>query len=245
MGLNVIDDVVDVDHSHNRLLSTGLHGNPAVGYIPGKNGALTVYSVFRRHKAPNSSKQDRSTSRRGDNCHLLYALKDKDGLSTTFGAIRRLMLHFDAIVEQIVDQSGKFDAIVPMPSGHAISRIFADRLSRRYGCPVADNMFKKISWDQARQQVGASPLSSPERRKVMGRLEHGAGDFALKVVPTNFREHFSPLTLDPAFLPAGYTKFLLADDLLATGRTLASARDEILAVVAGSSVAASCVFSGV
>lgn len=245
MGLNVIDDVVDVDHSHNRLLSTGLHGNPTVGYITGKNGDLTVYSVFRRHKAPNSSKQERSTRLRGDNCHLLYALKGKDGLTTTFGAIRRLMLHFDAIVEQIVDQTGKFDVIVPMPSGHTISRTFADRLSRRYGCPVVTDMFKKISWDQARQQVADSPLSSPERRKVMGRLEHGAGDFALKVVPTTFREHFSPLTLDPAFLPIGCTKFLLADDLLATGRTLASARDEILAAVVGCSVAASCVFSGV
>lgn len=244
MGLNINNDLIDVDHGHNRLLNTGLQGNPVVQYIPGKNGDLTAYSVFRRHKAPNSAKRDRNSRLRGDNCHLLYALKGRDGLRTSFGAIRRLMWHFDEIVEQIVDQSNVYDAILPMPSGHLISRIFAERLARRYGCSVHEGVFMKISWERARELLAASPLSSPEKRSIAGRLDSGSGDFSLKDVPPRYREHFPPITLQKEGMPDG-ARFLLADDLLATGKTLVTARDEILSVIPGAVVDASCLFSQV
>lgn len=245
MGLNIDGDLVDVDHSHNQLLNTGLRGNPVVQYVPGENGEITVYSVFRRQKAPNSLKRNRDTRLRGDNCHLLYALKGRDGLQTTFGAIRRLMMHFDEILEQIIDQSGVYDAILPMPSSHTISHIFAERLARRYGCAVHNDLFEKISWDRARELLTASPLSSPEKRSVAGRLASGDGKFSLKEVPPRYRDHFPPLTLKRERLPLGCTRFLLADDLLATGKTLVTARNEILAAVPGASVDASCIFSQV
>ena len=147
MGLNIIGDLVDVDHSHNQLLNTGRHGNPAVQQVALGQQELTVYSAFQRHKAPRSMGRDR----KGDNCHLLYALKGKDGLRTSFGAIRRLMLHFDAILEDMVDQSGEYDLVVPMPSGHAISRQFGQRLADRYRCPVRGGLFSKISKTRARE----------------------------------------------------------------------------------------------
>lgn len=243
MGLNIQDDLIDVDQSHNRLLSTGRHGNPIIQLVPQDEPQLTVYSTFQRHKAPNSMKRDREQRSRGDNCHLLYALKGKDGLRTTFGAIRRLMQYFDAIVKDMVDQSGEYDAIIPMPSGHAISQIYAKRLARRYGCGVHEGVFQKISMGKAQQLLAISPLTPPEKRKIAARL--GGTDFSLKNVPTRYREHFPPVILRVNALPKGCTRFLLADDLLATGTTLLAARRLIVEAIPDAQVSAACLFSAV
>jgi hypothetical protein len=245
MGLNINGDVVDVDHTHNQLLNTGRHGNPVVQYVPPGKGELVVYATFQRHKAPRSLARDRDNRSRGDNCHLLYALKGKDGLRTSFGAIRRLMLNFDAIVEDMVDQSGTYDAVIPMPSGHSISRQYAERLARRYGCNVHLGLFEKISKAFARQLLEQSQLKSPDKRRIASRLGKDDGDFSLKDIPTGYREHFPPVTLRRELLPAGCTRFLLADDLLSTGTTLLAARRQILAAVPDAQVDAACLFSGV
>lgn len=244
MGLNITGDLVDVDHDHNRLLNTSRHGNPVVQHVPLKKPELVVYSTFQRLKTPRSMAESRHGPIRGDNCHLLYALKGKDGLRTTFGAVRRLMLHFDAIVEDIVDQSGDYDAVIPMPSGHTISLQFAKRLARRYGCRVHAGMFAKISNARARQLLEQSPLKSSEKRQVANRISKEEGDFALKDVPSRYREHFPPIDV-AGELPAGCARFLLADDLLSTGTTLIAARRKILELVPGAQVDAACLFSGI
>jgi len=241
MGLNIIGDLVDVDHSHNQLLNTGRHGNPVVQQVALGQQELTVYSTFQRHKAPRSMGRDR----KGDNCHLLYALKGKDGLRTSFGAVRRLMLHFDAILEDMVDQSGEYDLVVPMPSGHAISRQFGQRLADRYRCPVQGGLFSKISKTRARELLEQSDLPSPDKRRVAKRLGKEDGDFSLKDIPTGYREHFPPITIRAELLPAGCTRFLLADDLLSTGTTLLAAQRQIQAAVPGAQVDAACLFSRV
>ena len=245
MGLNITNDLVDVDHSHNQLLNTGRHGNPIVQYAPEGKNELRVYSTFQRHKTPRTLSRDRHNPVRGDNCHLLYALKQKDGLYTTFGAIRRLMLHFDAIIEDMVDQSDEYDVIVPMPSGHTISRQFARRLAMRYGCNLQTDLFRKISNDRARELLDQSGLPSPDKRRIAVRIGKGDGDFSLKDVPVRYRDHFPPVALQAAQLPANCTRFLLADDLLATGTTLLAARRQILGVIPGARVDAACLFSRV
>lgn len=245
MGLNINGDLVDVDHSHNQLLNTGRHGNPVVQQVSLGQQELTVYSTFQRHKAPRSMARDRDNRSRGDNCHLLYALKGKDGLRTSFGAIRRLMLHFDAILEDMLDQSGEFDVVVPMPSGHSISRQYGQRLADRYGCPMRAGLFDKISKARARALLEESDLPSPDKRRIANRLGKDDGDFSLKDIPTAFREHFPPITLRAGDLPAGCTRFLLADDLLSTGTTLLAAQRQIMAAVPGAQVAAACLFSRV
>ncbi len=204
---------------------------------------MTVYSTFQRHKAPNSSNRDREQRSRGDNCHLLYALKGKDDLHTTFGAIKRLMLNFDEIGERRVDQSDTFDAIIPMPSGHTISKIYAKRLARRYGCKVYEGIFEKITLKDAEQLLANSPLTSPEKRKIAARL--GNVDFSLKNIPISYREHFPPVVLSSNALPKECKRFLLADDLLATGTTLLAARQLIIEAVPSARVAAACLFSAV
>jgi hypothetical protein len=243
MGLNISGNVVDVDHSHNHHLNTGRHGNPIVQYVPAGQPELTVYSTFQRHKAPQSKNRDRVTRKVGDNCHLLYALKGKDGLITTFGAIRRLLLNFDSIIEDMLDQAGRYDVVIPMPSGHNISSIYADRLARRFHCKVNFGVFNKISGAQALELLHASPLSSPQKSRIKARLK--PNNFSLKDIPVEFRQYFPPVTLGLGGIPPEYRRFLLADDLLATGTTLVAAKKLIQAAVPGAIVDAACLFSAV
>lgn len=243
MGLNISGSVVDVDHTHNQHLNTGRHGNPVVQQVPVGQPELTVYSTFQRHKAPQSKNRDRATRKVGDNCHLLYALKGKDGLTTTFGAIRRLLLNFDAIIEDMLDQAGQYDVVIPMPSGHKISGIYAARLARRFGCNLNSGVFAKISGADALQLLHDSPLSSSDKRKVAARLNPDS--FSLKDVPIGFRQYFPPITVAADGIPAGFKRFLLADDLLATGTTLVAAKRLIQAAVPGATVDAACLFSAV
>jgi len=243
MGLNINGNVVDVDHSHNQHLNTGRHGNPVVQQVPAGQPELTVYSTFQRHKAPQSKNRNRATRQIGDNCHLLYALKRKDGLTTTIGAIRRLYLNFDAIIDDLLEQAGQYDVVIPMPSGHKISRIYATRLARRLDCDLNDKVFTKISGADAQQLLHASPLSSSDKRRVAARLNPDS--FSLKDVPISFRQHFSPIRVAAEGIPLGARRFLLADDLLATGTTLVAAKRLILAAVPGATVDAACLFSAV
>lgn len=234
---------MDVDHSHNQHLNTSRHGNPIVQYVPSGKPELTVYSTFQRHKAPQSKNRDRTTRKVGDNCHLLYALKGKDGLTTTFGAIRRLLHNFDAIIEDMLDQSGRHDVIIPMPSGHDISKIYADRLARRFQCQVDYGVFDKISVARALELLHASPLNSPDKRRIKARLR--ADNFSLKDIPVKFRQYFPPVTLAFKGIPLGHKRFLLADDLLSTGITLVAAKQLIQAAIPDATVDAACLFSAV
>lgn len=244
MGLNLDGKVVDVDHSHNQFLSTGRSGNPVVQNVANATDKLTVYSAFQRHKVPRNLSRDPDV-RLGDNCHFLYALKGKNGLTLKPGAYQRLMENFGDIIGDMVEQSGKFDVVVPMPSSHAISQTYAQQLATHYGCAVSSGLFSKISLEQAREMLKESSLTYSEKRQVAHRLGDADGDFSLKNIPVEYRVHFPPLILQAQALQPGHTRFLLADDLLATGTTLLAAQSHIKSLVPGALIVGSCLFSAV
>lgn len=244
MGLTITGNLVDVDQSHNQLLNTGRHGNPVVQIAGEDADEIYVYSTFQRQMTPRSMSR-LPHIKQGDNCHLLYALKRKNGLCTTFGAVRRLMLHFDAIVEDMIDQSGEFDVVIPMPSGHLISRLYAKRLAARYGCPMIDSVFVKATKQAARDQLAVADLSWSEKKTLKYRIGKDDGDFAMKDIPTSYRSFFNPVVLQPTHVPVGCEKILLVDDLLASGSTLIAARRQLLAISPDADIAAACLFSAV
>ncbi|MBL1804852.1 hypothetical protein ELE38_31540, partial [Klebsiella pneumoniae] len=84
MGLNLQGYHVTIDHSHRHWLITTPEGNPTRERV----GNLTIYSMFRRQKAPASLNRDRKQRKLGDNCPLIYALKGKEGLTTDFSSIK-------------------------------------------------------------------------------------------------------------------------------------------------------------
>lgn len=247
MGLNIIGSYVQVDHTHNRLLITGRHANPSITHIPNTSSpSLIVYSTFQRLKTPASQKHTK-----GDNCHLLYALKGKNGLRTTFGDIKLLMINFDPIIEDMIQNTGKYDAVIAMPSSHKISNIYAKRLARKYQCTMLDNVFNKITILEAQTMLQNTNLSSPDKKslnsKLKKQLNSGKIYFSLKDIPTKFREHFKPIILSSQArqILSGYQKILLADDLLSTGTTLVEGKRLILDIKPTAIINASCLFSAV
>ena len=244
MGLTIDGKFVDVDHSHNQLLNTGRKGNPVVQIAGEGVDEIYVYSTFQRQMTPRSLSRAPDIIR-GDNCHLLYALKGKNGLHTSFGAIRRLMLYFDVIVEDMIDQSGDFDAIVPMPSGHSICSLYAKRLAARYGRSLVNGLFNKISKQDARTQLAAAALSWADRKMLRNRIGKDNGDFTVKDIPTDYRYIFQAVKLQSQNIPMGCSSFLLVDDLLASGSTLIEARRQLLVAVPGAYINAACLFSAI
>ena len=246
MGLNINGLYIQVDHSHNRLLNTGKEGNPVIQKIPHGKSSLTVYSTFQRLKAPASTKKHKKI---GDNCPLLYALKGKNELKTTLRDIRLLLLHFDSILNDMTNKTQKYDAIIVMPSSHAISKIYAARLARKYQCVLLDNIFQKITVTDAQNLLKQTGLSSSDKRSISSKLKkqaaNGQSNFSLKDIPTKFRSHFPPLTMSTGQIISNYQKILLADDLLATGTTLLTGKNLILECIPDASIDASCLFSAI
>lgn len=247
MGLRINGLHVQVDHTHNRLLHTGRAGNPVIQKIPHNKPSLTVYSTFQRLKAPAATKNHKKSH--GDNCPLLYALKGKDNLKTTLSDIKLLLLHFDAILDDIMNKTQKYDAVIVMPSSHAISKIYATRLARKYQCDLLDNIFQKITVADAQKMLEMTDLASPHKRSIDSKLKkqaaNGQTNFSLKDIPINFRPHFPPLTMTAEQSINDYKKILLADDLLSTGTTLLTGKNLILNCVPDASIDASCLFSAV
>lgn len=72
LGLVVEGHLVTVDHSVKELLISSVEGNPKVSVT---DTGMRVLSVFTRIKSSGKSRRDRHVL--GDNCHMLYALKQK------------------------------------------------------------------------------------------------------------------------------------------------------------------------
>lgn len=239
MGLTIIGDVVTVDQTHGRLLNTNVQGNPTLEIIDG----LKIYSVFERRKEPRIS--GKTKNKKGDNCHLLYALKEKDGLSTTISSIKVLLPPFREILRAF---PVGYDLIIPMPSRYSIVDIVANRFSRHFECPVEENCLEKVSARSALQSLNAMPICRADKKSLEHRLKaqlsKGDGSLSLKEIPVHFRNFFNPVAITKA-LQGDFGKILLVDDLLATGTTLVSARNLIQAKCPKATIEAACLFSKV
>lgn len=246
MGLNIKGKTVEVDPTHNQLLNTELVGNPTVKNIEDVPNGMLVYSTFQRQKTPNSLSRDVNI-KAGDNCHLIYALKKKYGWRTTINTLVYLRRNFETISHAIkieMDKTGPVGLIVAMPSGHWISKFYADRLGAIFSCQVAADVFTKITLDEARKQLAQSNLKSSEKRSVALRLK-GDGPLSVKDIPTRHRHLFSAIVLANSPELANVKKILLVDDLLATGSTLIAARDILRTLAPDTAIDAACLFSAV
>ena len=62
---------------------------------------MQVDSVYRRLKASGKASRDRQAKQIGDNCPLIYALKQSDGLWVSRSSIRQLKLHITWLVSEL------------------------------------------------------------------------------------------------------------------------------------------------
>lgn len=241
MGLNIHGSYVEVDLNHNRLLNSSSSSNPTSKTIDG----LKIFGVFQRLKSSKNS----SHPPVGDNAHLLYALKKKDGLTTGIKEIKKLLPDFYNIITSIGAASDGFDLIVPMPSSHNISKTLCRVLSKKLGIEAIADVFLKITIADAEALLLAAPLKYADRKRIGYRLSHVKKNttvFSLKDIPVDYRPHFPPLIINPNFaLAEPPVKILLVDDLFATGTTLLKARQLLLLAFPNAIIEAVCLFSWV
>ncbi|CAN7610531.1 hypothetical protein [Devosia sp. LjRoot3] len=242
MGLVVIDGEVIVDHGVSDHLNTAIEGNPTQVNLRG----MTVHCTFQRRYLSAKTAKGVDDRVPGDNCPLIYALKGADGLRVSHSSIRALNAHAPTILAAISEVlAGQIDAIVPMPSSSALARILAKRLARMTGISVQEGIFLKSNNAQAmiRAQTlttsGNKTLSYAQVQELRPLLRwmHRNADlpYAAKNIKTRLRGFFDPLQLAPGFAPQMQSaRYLLVDDLLATGETLVAARSLITAHNLGS-----------
>ena len=206
---------------------------------------MQVDSVYRRLKASGKASRDRQAKQIGDNCPLIYALKQSDGLWVSRRSIRQLNLHIPWIVSELCRSlNGEVDCIVVIPSRHPLAMMLAVRLEKKLLIPLHQRLLRKATFLEAsrraqtllnnKQSLISAGVTRDEEKSLRsvikrGMLQGGAS-YSAKNVLIPLRKHFDPLRLvTGAPLPGSTERVLYVDDLLATGETLLAA-DSILRV---------------
>lgn len=242
MGFFVKDQVVIVDHSINDFAITQFKD----GYTPCslfyKQQELHVYSIYYR---PRGKK-----GRIGDNCPLLYALKNRDGLKITRATIRDLRRHLKPIIEaikcMIQTNHTEVNYIVPMPSSHPYAKFLAKILQRDIfkNAVVIDSLLVKKTNEHLMTDIQSLQLPPKEINELLAPVKRAIKEqrhFSMASFKTNKRKYISPLRAKAMNL--NQNNFLLIDDLVASGSTLFSAKKAIKEQYSNANIFALSLFS--
>lgn len=241
--------LVSVDHTINDFAETTIVRNPSFTKMKA-NPHMEVYSVFIRRARKQASNTQGSGKLIGDNCPFIYAVKRKTpSLHVDLKTIRDLVVPFNQILDKFVVQQQEkgvsYNLIVPMPSNHRIADILAKRLSRKLKIPIENELFRKSTVDDVADMVNTDRgIPYNAKLNIISAINLAASEqrpFSLGDVKTEFRHHIRPLSLSGHV--ENNQKLLLVDDLFASGRTLITARDELLGSAAGLTINALCLFS--
>lgn len=231
MGLDIIDNVVVVNHSSKDHLYTGTYSNPSKTIISG----IDVFSVYRRKKSPGPERRDRDLKRLGDNCPLIYALKGKQDLSVELSSIKRLMDFMPDILDKMVGElPDDLTDIVTIPSAHPLAKTLAKRLGRRLFLPVRDDLLVKATCFEATRRADkilkedrfsvSREIEVDLRNTVKRLLKSAQAPYSSKETRVPIRSYFDPLKVCPGHMEiSAESKVLLVDDLLASGETILAA----------------------
>lgn len=243
MGLVINGSLVTVDHAVKEHLITEPDGNPKVSTLP---CGLEVTSLFTRMKASGKQRRDRSVRVIGDNCPLLYALKNKDNLHTDIESIKKICTSGYSILDGL-RATISANSVVYMPSAYTLSFILAKRISNVLGATLFDNVYLKTPKIDALVMLDRAYQIGNIDRNAYKSLQFSLSKnpiFSLKDVPVHYRGIFDPVKLNPNFQGPIHGDVILVDDLLATGRTLSVARS-LISSPQVRSVQAVCLFSDV
>lgn len=186
----------------------------------------TLYSVVKREKEKRSKKGHGHTQ--GDNCPILYAMKQADDLSITEQSVEQLYDYIHRSIDEFFQDNFKFDAVIPMPSKHDVGQKVAHILEKLFNVKIIDDLFVKHSATEA-TRIAIASKNADERAKqaiktALGR--NGEDKLELKNVPARYRK-FVPILKFSEPTPVEMNTInsvLLIDDILSSGSTLNNAR---------------------
>ncbi len=244
MGFVIKDGVVLVDHSHNKFAVTTVKNNPTNSCDSG----LTVHSAFLRTRTRIRKKRGERVA--GDNCPFIYALKAKDGLTTTMREVHKLNLNLIEIIGSFLECSGGWEMIIPLPSSHNISRILANRLHRPLiGSYLYNDLLRKKNILEARAEIKASGATVEEKRyfenqlRLQRKLVGWAGSYSLKNIEVSKRGLLGPLVVNKVPKSVKPSNILLVDDVMSSRTTLCHAKRIVQELYPEAKIEAFCLFS--
>ena len=250
MGFKIDENlVVHLDQNSSSFGDTSLERNPTWTKTHCMISPISVCSLVLRLSAKSSRKDSI-----GDNCPLIYALKQRDELKVTLTSLKPMvpLLHqlLDKFYQQQQLQNVGYDVIVPMPSSHNLTNILAKCLSSRFAIPIATHLFRKTTPDDVltqlkKDRLGPNSIPHNARLKITAAIQQATinnESFSLSRVPTRFRKYVCPVALNVADVPS-FKRVLLVDDLFASGRTLISAKDQLFKHIPAANIEALCLFS--
>lgn len=244
-----LDGLVSVDHSINDFAETTLTRNPVSTKTKSKP-KMDVHSAFIRRARTNAKKTTGNSQTVGDNCPFIYAVKGKtEGLYINFQTIRNLINPLDQILNKFVEKQAlkgiTYDQVMPMPSSHPIAEILATRLARKYDINVCKDTFRKSTSSDIRAMVDSNQeIPHNAKINIMAAIQQANDEnkaFSLGDVKVVNRSYISPLAIHSK--PPECENILLVDDLFASGSTLITAQNELLAVNSKFKIDAFCLFS--
>ncbi|MEP1444740.1 MAG: phosphoribosyltransferase [Paraglaciecola sp.] len=238
--------LVSVVHSHNSFGDTRVSSNPTSAKTKCLNSPMNVHSLLLRGK-------NRSPKRAiGDNCPLIYALKKKEQLRTSYQSFKPLVDSLNQIVDKFFVQQCAlgitYNEVITMPSSHKISLILGKRIATKFNASLNHGLFLKTTNAQVRQQIFGNFTAIPHGARTniidaVSKAELENREFSLSDVKTEYRNYVSPLTMNSTFNNT-QSSILLVDDLFATGKTLVTAKDLLLSHGCSiNNIEALCLFS--
>ncbi|AIJ31211.1 phosphoribosyltransferase [Actinobacillus suis] len=179
-----------------------------------------LYSIIKRQK-----EKRRAGRPLGDNCPMLYALKNSDGLSTDDETVKKLFLYVRNSIKDCFKSNFPFDAVIVMPSKHSIGYELAQIIGELYKVHIITDYLMKNTPQSAIDKVIHNPdIRSDIKQRIKTAINRNMDNLTIKALNTKDRKYVPLLVKNVGWLPVNTRNVLLIDDIWASGTTLKSAR---------------------
>ncbi|MGC6360421.1 hypothetical protein ACNO7O_10455 [Bisgaard Taxon 45] len=188
---------------------------------------ITIFSIVKRLKERRSHKAGRPI---GDNCPMLYAMKNADGLTTDQETIELLYSYAKQCLDDYIFEGIPFDAIILIPSKHDIGRRLALLLHQKFNIPIIDDFLKKKSPQQLLEDIkNDQTIPQSSKQEIRRALRNCSDSLSIKEISTKNRCYLSIFNGNHVKLPPNTEHVLLVDDISSSGSTFESASKVIKA----------------
>ena len=220
MGLDVsAAKAVSINDHHENGVNTSIEANPTRS----RNGGTLLIHVFSRNG---------NGSRRDDGNPLIHAMKSRRGFTITAHWRSQVMRRARAILAKVGEDLEGFDYVMPVPSSSEFCAAFASEVAAAAQVPLLDPGFmRKATVGEVLARLAASPPKVRPGLKVTYTSQlhawqrmDGSAEYQAKEIDVKIRHLVEPFVVhgEPPSLQG--KRVLIADDLVASGTSIRSAR---------------------
>ncbi|OBX05958.1 hypothetical protein QV06_00740 [Gallibacterium genomosp. 3] len=204
-----------------------------------------LYSIIQREIIRRSAERPP-----GDNCPILYAMKNSDDLTTTEDTIDKLYSYVFSSIINYFGNKCNFDLIIPMPSSCSIPLDISQILQNIYNIDIlniADYIVKKEPEEIISLISSNKDVPDKIKQIIVTALNRNKEKLNIKSVKVQYRHYLFPIfkisgdtSIFESYSP---THILLIDDIFASGITLSSVRGILKELYPNTRISALTLFS--